>query len=78
MDAPSLRFKHFRFLGFSCDEKEGVKHCWGMSLDAQAEARAVINDVVLTSALKLCTQIEDPAAWHWGKQLWQQTEEAGS
>ncbi|CAL1140500.1 unnamed protein product [Cladocopium goreaui] len=34
----------------------------------------VINAVVLTSALKLCTQLECPAAWQWGQQLWQETE----
>lgn len=33
-----------------------------------------INAVVLCSALKLCTQLECPAGWQWGQQLWQETE----
>ena len=33
--------------------------------------------MVLSSALKLCTEVEHPAAWDLGQQLWQQTEDEG-
>ena len=41
------------------------------------EAGALCNGAVLTSGLKLCTQLDSSAGLQWGMELWRQTEQAG-
>jgi len=48
-----------------------------MAKDLWQEAQAWTNPVVLSGALKLCTQLDCPAGWQWGQQIWQQSEDAG-
>ena len=48
-----------------------AKEMW---LEASQE---VSNGAVLTSGLKLCTQLDCPKGLEWGMEIWKQTEHAG-
>ncbi|CAK9068260.1 unnamed protein product [Durusdinium trenchii] len=61
-----------------CDVREERKEpALRMAQEIWLEAAVLTNPVVLTSGLKLCTELDCPAAEQWGRMIWAQTQDAG-
>eukprot|EP00913_Durusdinium_trenchii_P029981 g28094.t1 len=50
---------------------------WCLRKNGLCDAAVLTNPVVLTSGLKLCTELDCPAAEQWGRMIWAQTQDAG-